>query len=116
MPDHPVLDLPMQPNDARATTVREYLVALLAEVWTEKEGFSGKRPFGNSGWEYDLYLPLLKAGLVDGALDEDGYIDHMDDDAAERLIAAAGAPNTKVGQRRSCTTWPSIGSPRPNVC
>lgn len=59
-----VLDLELEENDADAATVREYLQALLCAVWEEGEGFSGKRPFGNSGWEYDLTQPLIDAGLV----------------------------------------------------
>ena len=39
-----ILMLTMQPNDANAATVREYLLALLKEVWREGEGFNGKRP------------------------------------------------------------------------
>lgn len=70
-----LLGLPMGPNDAEAATVRGYLTALLTAVWTEKEGFSGKRPFGNSSWECDLYVPLIKAGAVEGTFDEDGYLD-----------------------------------------
>lgn len=46
-------------------TVRGYLRELLATLWSEGESFSGKRPFGNSGWEYDLYKPLGKAGMID---------------------------------------------------
>lgn len=85
-----VLALPMQqPNDAEAATVRAYLVKLLRELWREGDGFSGKRPFGNSGWEYDLYQPLIKAGLVSGKLDEDGYIDEVDERAANALIFQA---------------------------
>ena len=42
-----VLNLPMQDNDAGAATIRDYLVALVREVWRERDGFSGKRPFGN---------------------------------------------------------------------
>jgi hypothetical protein len=84
-----VLALPMQENDARASTVREYLIALVAELWREGECFSGKRPFGNSGWECDLYHPLLTAGLIDGELDENGYIEDVDDKAGAKLIAAA---------------------------
>jgi hypothetical protein len=49
-----ILNLKLGPNDAGATTIREYLVLILANVWFEGEGFSGKRPFGNSGWQYDL--------------------------------------------------------------
>ena len=54
-------------------TVRQYLHELLRTLWEEQECFSGKRPFGNSGWDHDLYGPLAKAGLIDlGPLDEDG--------------------------------------------
>jgi hypothetical protein len=84
-----ILDLPLGDNDAGAATVRDYLIKLLGEVWKDGEGFSGKRPFGNSGWEYELYRPLVAAGLVDGELDEQGYISDVDDTAADQLIAAA---------------------------
>jgi len=40
-------------------SIREYLAKLLTKLITEEEGFSGKRPFGNSGWLSDLYFPLL---------------------------------------------------------
>ncbi len=89
---HRVLALPMQPNDADAATIRDYLIALLAAVWSEGEGFSGKRPFGNSGWEWDLYPPLIKAGLVDGVVHADGYVDEIDsapEQQAHSLILAA---------------------------
>lgn len=56
----------MAPNDAYAATVREYLVALLAAVWDEGEGFDGKRPFGNSGWEGEVLEALDAAGIPDG--------------------------------------------------
>lgn len=54
-------------------TVRQYLHMLMRELWDEQESFSGKRPFGNSDWEFDLYMPLAKAGYIDlGPLGEDG--------------------------------------------
>lgn len=84
-----VLACPMQPNDAKAATIRDYLVALLKKVWQENECFNGKRPFGNSGWEYDLYAPMVAAGLVAGEIDEDGCLVDMDDRAAHDLIAEA---------------------------
>lgn len=88
-PRHYVLDLPMGENDARARTIREYLIALLSALWDEQEGFSGKRPFGNSGWDCDLLVPLIRGGLIDGRLDEDGYIEEIDDNGGEHLIAMA---------------------------
>jgi hypothetical protein len=87
-----VLDTPMGPNDSGATTIRGYLKALLTAVWRKEEGFSGKRPFGNSGWVYDVYQAMVKAGHVPGKLDQDGYMEHMTRDAkeqADNMIAAA---------------------------
>ena len=86
-----VLDLPMDEldNDAQALTIRGYLTALLARLWEDKEGFNGKRPFGNSGWEGDVYVALVKGGVIQGTLDEDGYLDECDDEGADALIAAA---------------------------
>lgn len=64
-----VLKIEMGRNDAGAKTVGEYLTKLLTEVLVEGEGFSGKRPFGNSGWESELAYPLVKAGLIEGSID-----------------------------------------------
>ena len=68
------------------TTIRAYLVELLRVLWTEGEGFSGKRPFGNSGWEFDLYAALVAGGAITGELDEDGYLVEYDKQAADKLI------------------------------
>ncbi len=84
----PVLAVEMSDNDAGAATIGDYLVALLGEVWASGEGFSGKRPFGNSGWEHDLYLPLVRAGLVRGEI-VDGYLEDYDRLAARALITRA---------------------------
>lgn len=89
-----VLDLPMGDNDANAATIRGYLKALLTKLWDEGEGFSGKRPFGNSGWERDLYFPLVKAKCVEGKLEtyethgggEGESIESIDKDAANCMI------------------------------
>ena len=45
-------------------TVRQYLFALIKTLWDEGESFSGKRPFGNSGWDIELMAQLAKAGFV----------------------------------------------------
>jgi hypothetical protein len=86
-----VLDLPMQPNDADAATIRDYLTALLAAVWREGECFSGKRPFGNSCWEVELYMPLVRAGFISGTFDPEwpDSLDDYDRVAGDRLIAEA---------------------------
>jgi len=85
-----VLDIKMQPNDADASTVKDYLKALLTELWNKGEGFSSKRPFGNSGWEYDLYTALAIAGVVESEYREEyeEYI-NIDEGAANELIFEA---------------------------
>lgn len=85
-----VLALPMLENDAEAATVGEYLLALLREVWRREEEFSGKRPFGSSGWKHDVYRALIKGGAAEGTLDADGYVDE-EGDADEVLLAAIDA-------------------------
>src|SRR6202451_1316974 len=84
-----VLDLELGDNDSGEATVRGYLLKLLAKVWIEDEGFDGKRPFGNSSWDYDIKVPMLKAGIIRGKLDEDGYVDELNDEEADRLVLAA---------------------------
>lgn len=84
-----ILALPMMENDSGADTIGGYLIALLSAVWTKKEGFSGKRPFGNSGWEYDIYRALIVGGTVDGKLDEDGFIETVDIKKADSIIRIA---------------------------
>lgn len=84
-----VLACPMTDNDAGADTIREYLVVLLASVWHGREGFSGKRPFGNSGWEYELYGALADAGWIDCTRDSDGDITTVDKRAGDKFIDSA---------------------------
>lgn len=84
-----VLDVPLGDNDADAATVRDYFKAQLRTLWQEGEGFSGKRPFGNSGWEYDLNEALVRSGKVSGQLDGEGGADPDDQAEVEKLILAA---------------------------
>ena len=72
-----VLAVPMETNDSGATTIRGYLVALVRAVLAENEGFSGKRPFGNSGWEWDLYVALGRAGAIRVRMDEEGDVEDI---------------------------------------
>lgn len=81
---HDLLHLPLGENDADAATVGEYLGLLLSNLWLQQEGFSGKRPFGNSDWTTPVYLAMGKAGLTTFTLDEDGYIEDFDLDEESR--------------------------------
>lgn len=86
-----ILDTPYDGfNDCAAFSIRSYLYLLLLTLWEEGEGFSGKRPFGNSNWETDLYKCLVVNKFIDGKVYEydDGYTDLLDYDEIEaaRLI------------------------------
>lgn len=81
------LDIVFSSDAGDDLTIRDYFRVLLSTLWDEKEGFSGKRPFGNSGWEYDLYKPLIEAGAIPGKLDEDGYVEAVDRAVAHTYIA-----------------------------
>ncbi len=70
----------------REITIKEYLKELLRTLWIGGESFSGKRPFGNSGWEYDLYLPLIKENIIIGSLDEFECIDSCDTQSGSIVI------------------------------
>lgn len=85
-----MLLIPMGDNDAGATTIGGYLQELLNKIWEEAERFNGKRPFGNSAWEHELYRPLIAAGVTNGTLDEDGGVkDKGDADQVVFEIIAA---------------------------
>jgi hypothetical protein len=83
----------MQPNDADAETIGDYLKQLLADLWIEEEGFNTKRPFGNSGWKHEIYGAMVKNAWVQGEWDyEDGwlgYISQEEEDKADALILEA---------------------------
>jgi hypothetical protein len=84
-----ILDYPYQFRDTDAKNIRHYFFRLLEALWLEGEGFSGKRPFGNSGWDSDLYLPLVQMGAVKGEIyTEEDYscLDTVDHKAADKLV------------------------------
>ncbi len=73
------------PDFEQTVTIKLYLRELLVTLWREREGFSGKRPFGNSGWEYDLYKVLIECGAIEGTL-EDGFVEVVNTNEADQLI------------------------------
>lgn len=115
-----LLDLPLDDNDAGAATVRDYLITLLRQLWNGGEDLI-KRPFGNSGWQYEIYGPMVAAGLVNGTLDEDGYVDDADTRAADALMDAAiqALGGHKEGVPAQCTRELDVeptGAPDEDVC
>lgn len=85
MTNQELLKLKMQGNDAGAVTIEDYLLALLTALWRQGEGFSGKRPFGNSGWEHDLYHTLVLHKVIEGEI-IDGFAEDYDDCKADSII------------------------------
>jgi hypothetical protein len=89
------LDVRIEQSDAGDNiTVRDYLRILLETLWDKGESFGGKRPFGNSNWEYELYRPLVDAGYIKGQIGARGVVTEVDDESdahafVARLIAAA---------------------------
>ncbi len=86
-----ILNLPMEPNDADAQTVGQFLAELLLKVW-DRGDMGNKRPFGNSGWRVDLYSALGRAGVIAMTFDADGFVEELtqeEEDRADELIRGA---------------------------
>lgn len=80
------LNIRFDSDAGKNITIRDYLMKLLTKVWNEGEEFNGKRPFGNSGWQYNLYQPLIKYGFVKGKLDEYEYIETLNEKQADDFV------------------------------
>lgn len=72
--------------DLEECTVRQYLVELSRQCWVECEGFSGKRPFGNSGWQLEVAMALADGGFVARTLDSDGNWLANDESEVDELV------------------------------
>lgn len=96
MTDQEILDYEFE-FDGKRTTLRSLFRDLLLTLWEEIDGFSGKRPFGNSDWCYGMVEPLITTGAIKGTVnrDADGNIEDYDfkwsdaNPVMERLIKAA---------------------------
>jgi hypothetical protein len=73
-----------------AADIREYLLALLTNLWEQGSDFNSKRPYGYSGWQHDVYASLAAAGLIAGRRDAgDEWWEWYDQDHAEELMRLA---------------------------
>lgn len=72
------LDLKFYDGDTGSmTTIRAYFKKQLSTLWAEGESFSGKRPFGNSGWEGCLEGVLIRHHCVPGVIDDEYSDEHF---------------------------------------
>jgi squalene cyclase len=47
-------------------TIRTWFISAMQMLWRETESFNGKRPNGDSGWDFDLILAVaVHRGLAD---------------------------------------------------
>lgn len=87
MTNKEILKLKFYSNDLdREITIKDFFKELLVKLLKEKEMFDSKRPFGNSDWDCDLIVCLIKNNIVHGQLDEDDYIENVDWKQADRII------------------------------
>ncbi len=80
------LSLIVEPYDLKEMTVRSYMLELVAAVLIEEESFSGKRPFGESGWRVGIEEALIKGGFLKGKVNEPGYGCTFDPQDFKKLV------------------------------
>jgi NAD+ synthase len=81
-----ILNYRFESVDLRKTlSIKDFLKKLLITLFEEKECFDGKKPFGNSGWEYDIYKALVLGGVIQGEIDSDGYVKNINEEEADKL-------------------------------
>lgn len=73
---------------AEKITIRQMFVRMMRKCWLD-DGFSGKRPLGDSGWRDDVIKSLVDSGLIRGEIDCDGDLVSSDDGAGGELVLAA---------------------------
>lgn len=81
------LDLRFEHDVLGYISLREFFCNLLVKLWEEQDGFSGKRPYGNSDWDEPVYAALIKAGIISGEFYSEGYIKDCDYWAGSEFIS-----------------------------
>jgi len=84
-----VLDLKFKSMDLRKiVTIRQFFYELMKKLWIEQDNFNGKRPFGNSSWDADLIVCLVKNKLIKGKIDVDGYLEDYDNNELDKFVTS----------------------------
>lgn len=81
-----LLNLTFYSEDAgKDITIKEYIKRFAIQLFIKGICFNSKRPFGNSGWEEEIPIALIKNNVLNGRLeyDEDGYISDLTYDENE---------------------------------
>jgi hypothetical protein len=61
------------------------LIEFLRKSWARDSGFNN-HTFGVKGWKWGLYSALVSGGFVSGVIDEDGFLESVDEAIADRII------------------------------
>jgi hypothetical protein len=61
--------------EGRQTTLRKEIWKLGTDVWKRQQGFSGKRPYGDSGYYHNVVRGLVEKRLVPGVMKNEGTDD-----------------------------------------
>lgn len=67
-----ILKLPVMADADAGPDIRSYLAELFKVLISEGDSFSAKRPLGNSDWEAQLAVALIRGGAITGSIDSDG--------------------------------------------
>lgn len=90
-----ILKVPMGEHADAGPTVGDHLRTTLKALIREGEGFSGKRPLGNSDWDYQLARALIQHKVILGTLDEFGDLEEFEwadfNKAMDKAVDAMGA-------------------------
>lgn len=67
-------------------TIREHLYELFSDLFHQGEFFNSTRPWGNSGWQFDVYTALIREGILPGMLDSEGFLNKCDEDECKKFV------------------------------
>lgn len=82
-----ILDLKFKSEDLnKELSIREFFFILMKLLWIEQDGFDSKRPFGNSSWDVDVIVCLIKNNIIKGRIGEDGYLEEYDNNEVNKVV------------------------------
>lgn len=81
-----ILDYQYSFEDAGVTCLRDYFYEILTTLWIRGEGFSSKRAFGDSDWQWQAYYCLAEAGAIKADFDSDWEEWEFSEEEAEKKV------------------------------
>ncbi|MEG1662568.1 MAG: hypothetical protein RR338_01135 [Clostridia bacterium] len=75
MTNSEILELEVRSEDIGVVTIKQYFKQLLLTLFEDSECFSGERPFGNGGWEWEIRECLIENKVIGNRIVtyEEGY-------------------------------------------